>query len=150
MGSQDWMSSGRRRAPRLARTCHQRPPLPPPAPPCGPSILATKRWLLVCTRPHRSSARNPSRPDGARHRKQGTSVSCLLFQSAGTLPEPSGRLPRRSRWSELGDMLTPKSVPGRRDALDPPGLPAGAGAVPRVPWGPVTWTGANAQTESGR
>ena len=123
MGSRDWMS-GRRRAPRVARTRHQRLPLLLPPPPRGPSILPTKRWLLLCTRPNGSSLRDPSRHDRARHRHRGLLFPRLPFQSVGTLPAPPGRLPCRSHWSQLGDTLTPKSVRGRgvrgAQSVEPP------------------------------
>lgn len=42
-----------------------------------------------------------------------------------------------AHWSELGYKPTPNPVPGRRTALDLPGLPAGAGAKASFPWSPL-------------
>lgn len=99
MGPQDWVSSVRRRASHMARTCHQRLPLRLPPPPCGPGTLSTKRWLPFCTRPRHPTVAAPGTRTGAQcqTQKSGTAVSVSPFFRAqepfqNSLAHPPGGL----------------------------------------------------------
>ena len=72
----------------------------------------------------------------SRHRNGPILFQCLLFRMQKPFPKPPSDFLGAHR-SELGYKPTPNPIPGRRTALDSPGLPAGAGAKASIPRSPL-------------
>lgn len=137
MGRRTQCLADRGGPPHVTRACHRRlplllPPLVSVAPASSPANAGSPRA-------HSTPGAIPGMRAGttvSTHRNRGLLFRCLLCPSAGTLPEPPGRLPCRSHRSEPADALTPEPAPGGRVALALPAVPGwswGSTPLPREP-----------------